>query len=83
MKEKIMIGKKTISMSNGYHKVIEIKASLFVDPTKITEDGKLDIFILIAEKQYNICEYDENYGVEVLGMTREDWEKYNWKDLVE
>lgn len=82
MKEKIMIGKKTITVCNGYHEVRKIKACLFVDPTKINNDGCLDVFVIVDGKQFKICEYGTDFAIEILGMTREDWIKFNWKDLV-
>lgn len=79
--------RKTIIIKNGYSNVIKIRPKVFSDSHKcIYASGGLrvgyELFIIIDNKRYPIQWDGNNLFVEMIGMTKESWEKYNYDQLI-
>ncbi len=79
---KITTKKKLITILHGCGVLFEIKANLFIDPSCIKNDGKLDIFVVVDNTRYLIYQYGNGYAITMLDMNKEDWGEYNYKELV-
>ena len=80
MKEKIII-------KNGYRAIAETQATLLTDKSNFVYAGDgikvgYELYIEIDERRYPIRYDGSDFYVEMLGMTKEDWEKYGYDKRV-
>ncbi len=88
MIQKISSTRKLITVLHGCGVLFSVKANLFIDPSCIKSDGKLDVFVIIDNARYPISQHepvlgcDCGYSITMSDMNKKDWEKYNYKNLV-
>jgi len=83
--------KEKINIMNGFNFVTEAEATFFVDKSKFMYTGKegeydlrvgYELYVKVDKKHYPIRFDGSDFYIEILGMTKEDWKKYNYDQLI-
>ena len=79
--------KEKINIMNGFNFVTEAQATLFTDKFKYVYSAGgarvgYELYVKVDKKRYPIMHDGSDFYIELLGMTKEDWKKYNYDKLV-
>ena len=79
--------KEEITITNGFNIVTKVQATFFTDRSKFIYRGNgmqvgYGLYAKVDKRRYPILFGGGDLYIELLGMTKEDWKKYNYKQLV-
>jgi len=79
--------KEKINIMNGSNFVTETQATLFSDKFNFVYAGDgirvgYELYVEVDKKRYPISWDGTDFYIEILGMTKKDWKKYDYDKLI-
>lgn len=79
--------KEKINIMNGSNFVTETQATLLIDKSNFVYAGDgvkvgYQLYIEVDKKDYRLQWDGSDFYIEIIGMTKEDWKKYNYDKLI-